>query len=324
MSAKVVLIGLDGATFSVLDPMVNRGVMPYLGRFLAEGVRADLRTIVPPLTPPAWTSLTTGRSPGYHGVFDFFRMESPESRHIRFSNSHDVSVPTIWDLASAAGRSVTALNFPLMFPPPKVSGHVVPGWVPWRQLRLACHPEGLFDRLRSLPGFEPRELAMDIKLEERATEGCSEAEEYAPWIEFHTRREGHWSEIFRYLWETQPSELTAVLFDGVDKLQHLCWRFIDTDGATGWTSEWERRAHELCLAYFRHLDGILERICAMAGPQATVIIASDHGFGPTRQVFHVNAWLERHGYLAWSQARLARQTSRPRFSAWDRWRGTRS
>jgi len=307
MGVKVLLVGLDGATFSVLDPMVARGVMPFLGRLLAGGVRANLRTIVPPLTPPAWTSLSTGRTPGHHGVFDFFRMDSPESRHIRFSSSHDVAVPTVWDTASAAGLRVTALNFPLMFPAPKVAGHVVPGWVPWRQLRLACHPADLFDRLKALPGFEPRELAMDIKLEERATEGCSNAEEYAPWIELHIRREANWFSVFRHLVETEPSELTAVLFDGVDKLQHLCWRFIDCDPGTAWASEWERRAHELCLEYFRHLDGILERMCALVGPEASVVIASDHGFGPTRQVFHVNAWLERRGYLAWSKEQLEKQ-----------------
>jgi predicted AlkP superfamily phosphohydrolase/phosphomutase len=103
MSMKTLLIGLDGATFDVLDPLMEQGVMPFLKTFLAEGVRAGLRTIVPPLTPPAWTSLMTGRTPGQHGVFDFFRMDSPESRHIRFFNSNDVQCETIWTLASAAG-----------------------------------------------------------------------------------------------------------------------------------------------------------------------------------------------------------------------------
>ena len=60
--------------------------------------------------------------------------------------------------------------------------------MPWRQLRLGCHPPGLFDRLKSLPSFEPRELALDMKLEAKAIEGCA-AEEYADWIKLHTRRE---------------------------------------------------------------------------------------------------------------------------------------
>src|SRR5947199_8232541 len=115
MSVRVLLIGLDGATFSVLDPLMARGTMPFLKKFLGQGVRAGLRTIVPALTPPAWTSLMTGRTPGHHGVFDFFRMDLAESRHIRFATSRDVACDTIWDLASRQGRRVTSLNFPLMF-----------------------------------------------------------------------------------------------------------------------------------------------------------------------------------------------------------------
>jgi predicted AlkP superfamily phosphohydrolase/phosphomutase len=309
MSVNVLVIGLDGATFSVLDPLVEQGVMPNLARFFADGVRAPLRTIVPALTPPAWTSLMTGRTPGHHGVFDFFRMDSPETRHIRFATSRDVSTETMWGLADRQGRRVTALNFPLMFPAPRVNGYVVPGWVPWRQLRLACSPAGLFDELKQLPGFEPRELAMDIKLEEKATEGCSDAGQYAPWIEFHIRREQNWLRILEHLHGVAPSHLTAVLFDGVDKLQHLCWRFIDPAEAASLTEPWERRARELCLEYFRRLDGIIGRACALAGESATVVIASDHGFGPTRDVFHVNAWLESKGLLAWSDR--ARQDAAP-------------
>jgi predicted AlkP superfamily phosphohydrolase/phosphomutase len=299
---RTLLIGLDGATFDVLDPMMQSGAMPFLKSFYEQGVRANLRTIVPALTPPAWTSLVTGRTPGQHGVFDFFRMESQESRHIRFFTSHDVQCDTIWSLASAQGLRVTSLNYPAMFPPPRICGNVVPGWVPWKQLRLACWPQDLFERLKAIPGFNPRELAMDIKLEEKATEGSSNYEEYLPWIQMHIRREQNWFEIFRHLTAEDPSELTAVLFDGVDKLQHLCWRFIRPEDATPLTEEWEVQIRDLCIEYFRSLDQILERMCETVGPETTVLIASDHGFGPTYKVFHVNAWLEQHGYLGWSDA----------------------
>jgi predicted AlkP superfamily phosphohydrolase/phosphomutase len=309
MNVKTLLIGLDGATFSVLDPLMEQGVMPFLQSFLAGGARANLRTIVPPLTPPAWTSLMTGRTPGQHGVFDFFRMESAAGRHIRFFNSNDVQCDTIWSLASRQGLRVTSLNFPAMFPAPRISGHVVPGWVPWRQLRLACWPEDLLDRLKTIPGFNQRELAMDIKLEEKATEGCSDREEYGPWIELHIRREQNWFEILRHLIREDPSELTAVLFDGVDKLQHLCWRFLRPEDARPLEAEWEFRVRELCLKYFRQLDGLLEQMCELAGPQATVMMASDHGFGPTYEVFHINTWLQQNGYLAWSEGAAARDTS---------------
>jgi predicted AlkP superfamily phosphohydrolase/phosphomutase len=308
MSMKTLLIGLDGATFDVLDPLMEQGVMPFLKTFLAEGVRAGLRTIVPPLTPPAWTSLMTGRTPGQHGVFDFFRMDSPESRHIRFFNSNDVQCETIWTLASAAGLRTTTLNFPAMFPPPRISGYVVPGWVPWKQLRLACWPEGLFDKLKTIPGFNQRELAMDIKIEEKATEGTSNYAELGPWIELHKRREQNLFQVLRYLTEEDPSELTAVLFDGVDKLQHLCWRFIRPEDDRPLTEDWEFQIRDLCLQYYSCVDRLLQQMCELAGPQTTVLVASDHGFGPTYDVLHINTWLEQHGYLAWSAAAQARDT----------------
>lgn len=308
MSVKTLLIGLDGATFDVLDPLMGQGVMPFLKSFLSQGCRANLRTIVPPLTPPAWTSLMTGRTPGQHGVFDFFRMESSSSQHIRFFNSNDVQCDTIWTLASRHGLRATSLNYPAMFPAPRISGHVVPGWIPWRQLRLACWPEGLLDRLKEVPGFNQRELAMDIKLEEKATEGCDNHEEYGPWIELHIRRERNWFEILRYLVQNDPSELTAVLFDGVDKLQHLCWRFLRPEDARPLVSDWEFEVRELCLKYFSQLDGLLEQMCDLVGPDATVLMASDHGFGPTYDIFHINTWLEQRGYLAWSDAAKNRDT----------------
>lgn len=300
MSIRTLFIGLDGATFDVLDPLMEQGVMPFLRSFFETGVRAGLETIVPALTPPAWTSLMTGRKPGQHGVFDFFRME-PESRQLRFFTSHDVQCETIWSLAAAAGQRVTCLNFPSTFPPPRLAGHIVPGWVPWRQLRLACWPPNLFDRLKEMPGFNPRELGMDIKLEERATEGCSNQDDYGPWVQLHIRRERNWFEIARFLAADESSPLTGVLFDGVDKLQHLCWRFLRPEDDRPLETEWEHDVRRQCLEYFSSLDGILAGLCEMAGPAAHVIIGSDHGFGPTRDVFYVNAWLQSRGYLTWAR-----------------------
>ena len=298
MSRKVLLIGLDGATFDVLDPLMAEGVMPALQRLIGSGVRATLRSTVPALTPPAWTSLVSGRGPGAHGIFDFFRKDSPSSASVRFLTSRDVECPTIWSLANDAGLRSTILNFPLTFPAPRIAGHVVPGgFMPWRQLRLGCHPEGLFDRLRSVPSFNPRELALDMGEEAKALDGCAD-EEYVPWIEMHIRRERQWVDIARHLLHEQPSELTAVLFDGTDKIQHLCWRFIDPAMSGEVTSAWEQAVRDKCREYYRELDALIGELCDSI-PDATVFVTSDHGFGPQVRTFFVNSWLERAGLLAW-------------------------
>ena len=309
---KTLLIGLDGATFTVLDPLMERGVMPFLRELVAGGVRAELRTIMPPLTPPAWTSLMTGKRPGQHGVFDFFQKESPDSEYFHFASSQDVRSATIWSIASEHGKRVVSLNFPLMFPPPAVEGYVVPGgWMPWRQLRLGCHPPGLFDRLKTLPSFDPKEMALDMKLEAKAIEGC-EAEEYADWIRLHSRREERWFEIVRYLVEhEEPADLVAVMFDGPDKLQHLCWRFLDPAFRPAEPTPWEAEIVALCEDYFRRLDGIVRELVELAGPDPTVVLASDHGFGPTWDVLYLNQWLEEHGYLVWADEAPAEASEVP-------------
>lgn len=298
MSCKSLLIGLDGATFTVLDPFMAQGLMPNLKSLVDGGVRATLRTIVPALTPPAWTSLMTGRRPGHHGIFDFFQKSAANSEKIEFSTSKDVRTETVWSMVNKNGLSVTVLNFPLMFPAPELNGHVVAGWIPWRQLRLGCYPSNLYDRLKALPGFNVRELAMDMALEAKATEGAAE-EEYAAWIELHTRREQQWLKVASYLMENEPSDLVAVLFDGPDKIGHLLWRFIDPAYWPANPTAEEVHIRDMCFNYFHKLDQAIGQLVGLAGSEATIILASDHGFGATTEVFHINTWLAERGYLTW-------------------------
>jgi len=80
-------------------------------------------------------------------------------------------------------------------------------------------------------------------------------------------REQRWFDILSYLMEEEPADLTAVLFDGVDKIQHLCWRFLDPACRGAEPSSWERTIVELCEGYFRQIDGIIARIVERAGPE---------------------------------------------------------
>jgi predicted AlkP superfamily phosphohydrolase/phosphomutase len=295
------LIGLDGATFTILDPLMSKGVMPFLKNFLKSGVRANLRSVIPPLTPPAWTSLVTGRSPGHHGIFDFFLREN-NSPHIRFATSKDVRCETIWSIASQNGRRVTTLNFPLMLPPPELNGYVVAGgWMTPRQLPLGCYPDTLYPKIKSIPGFDPHSVAMKMAHEEKVLEGCTR-DEYEDWIKMHITREHQWFNILSYLIHEEPCDLTAILFDGVDKIQHLCWRFLAPEYANEVLMPWEQQVQNLCLEYFSKLDRLLAEIVSLSGPDPTIVIASDHGFGAQTETFFVNAWLNREGYLTWANS----------------------
>ena len=298
---RTVLIGLDGATFTVLDPFMESGVMPFLRRFTGDGVRAELLSTPNPLTAQAWPSMTTSRSPANCGVFDFIRFETrKDGPFVTTTDSRDLRSETIWSIASRSNRRVTTLNFYAMYPPRPVAGHSVSGFVPFRQMKSAVYPPSLYERMKSLPGFNAKELAMDLDLEKKCINGLPH-EEYEAWIRLHIRRERQWFELLRHLMTNEPSDLTAIVFDGVDKLQHLCWRFIDPRLFPDAPSPWEKHIRELCLEYFQQLDGFLSEIVTLAGSGSRAFIVSDHGFGATTELFYVNAWLHDHGYLHWTR-----------------------
>lgn len=297
---RVLLIGLDGATYRVLDDLVARGVMPELAALQQRAARTELLSTPNAFTPPAWTSLMTGVGPGEHGIFDFVRVLPGEGRpSYSMATSRDVHHETIWSIASRHDLRVAALNFPLMFPPRPVNGFVVPGFVPPRHLQRFVHPAWFYDRIRAQPGFDESELLLDMDIERESLQTLPD-DRYEEWIDLHTRREAQWARIAELLITEEEPDLMAVLFDGVDKLQHLCWRFLDPELFPHLPSAFERRVRECCLTYFRRLDDHIGRLVAAAGPDTHVVVCSDHGFGPTAELFYVNVLLAQHGYLRWA------------------------
>lgn len=302
MTTKTLFIGMDGATFTVLDDLTSGDapVMPFMAKLFQEGSRAKLRSTPNPLTPPAWVSLMTGRSPGHHGVYDFIRTEE-RGNDVFFTlyDSRDCRVETIWSIASQQGKRVAALNFPFTAPPPKdLNGFMVPGFVPWRHLRRNCVPKDLYDRLKKIPDFNPKELAWDFEQEKQALDELSD-EDRENWVRYHLPREMQWFRIAEHLLTEEAPDLMAVMFDGVDKLQHQAWLYIDPNHQHGELSDYHKRMRSLCMDYFRQLDGFIERLVTQVGPDVQVFLASDHGFTSTYEVVRINAYLEEKGYAKW-------------------------
>jgi len=302
MTTRTLFIGMDGATFTVLDDLTAgpEPVMPFMAKLFAQGARAKLRSTPNPLTPPAWVSLMTGRSPGHHGVFDFIRTEERgDDVFFTLYDSRDCRVETIWSIASRQGKRVAALNFPFTAPPPQdLQGFMVPGFVPWRHLRRNCAPKDLYDRLKSIPDFNPKELAWDFEQEKQALDELSD-DDREKWVSYHLPREQQWFRIAEHLLREEAPDLMAVMFDGVDKLQHQAWLYIDPRQQLGELSEYHQRMRVLCMAYFRQLDGFIERLVTLAGPEVQVFLASDHGFTATHEIVRINTYLEEKGYLKW-------------------------
>lgn len=303
MTVRTLFIGLDGATFTVLNELTQPqgdqpAVMPFMGKIFAEGVRSKLRSTPNPLTPPAWVSLMTGRGPGHHGVYDFVRAEERGDQvFMTLYDARDCRVETIWSIASRQGKRVAALNFPFTAPPPQdLNGFILPGFVPWKHLRRNTHPADLYDRLKQIPGFEPRELAWDFDQEQQAGNELSDHDR-EEWVRYHLPREMQWFKVAEYLLKEEAPDLMAVLFDGVDKLQHQAWQYLDPAVPHAEMGEFHLRMRALSLSYFKQLDGFIENLVTAAGPEVQVFFASDHGFTASHEIVRINAHLAEKGYV---------------------------
>src|SRR5918993_6123991 len=115
--SRVFIVGWDGATFDLIRPWIDDGRLPNLARVIANGVHGPLRSTIPPWSFQAWTSFMTGKNPGQHGVYDFFR--TPEGTYdLEFVNAgHRRGGATLWQILSEAGRKVIANGISRTLPP---------------------------------------------------------------------------------------------------------------------------------------------------------------------------------------------------------------
>ena len=146
MPKRVLMIGLDGATFTLFKPLSEQGVLPFLTHMIENGTAAHLMSTRNPLTPPAWTSMTTGVSPETHGIYDFLRPAylKDGSVYLKVNDSRLNRAETVFEMANRGGLRGTAFNFYGYAPARPIDGYVVSGFVPWKHLRHGIHPKEFF------------------------------------------------------------------------------------------------------------------------------------------------------------------------------------
>ncbi|RME45666.1 MAG: hypothetical protein D6795_16355 [Deltaproteobacteria bacterium] len=286
---RLLVLGLDGATFRLLDPLMARGAMPYLAALIGEGVRRELTTVFPPVTATAWASFATGRTPGGHGILDF-AIRDPKGGGVHPATLSDQHGETVWGEVSRAGRRVSVLNLPLGYPPEPVRGTWIAGFLTPPGRRDYASPPGLLEAiearlgpypLHAAPVYTPGRGARILAELERITAYKFEAA--------HLVQTWHPADLlFLHIWET-------------DRLQHELWHVWDEAHPLHDPSE-GARLREGIVGYFRALDARIERLHESM-PAHDIVILSDHGFGPVEKFLHVNVWLHENGWLAFREER---------------------
>ena len=146
-SPRLTVIGLDAATFDVIDPMIEAGELPNLAEIFESGSRGVLRSTTHPLTTQAWTTMLTGVNAGRHGMWDFCERDETGYR-LRMVNGSYRRAPAVWDHLTAAGRSVGIVNVPFTWPAPEVNGFLIAGVDAASRERGLTYPDTLLADLR--------------------------------------------------------------------------------------------------------------------------------------------------------------------------------
>jgi len=285
---KLVLIGLDGATFRVLHPLVDACVMPTVARFLKEGASGVLHSTRPPVTCPAWPTMFTGVNPGKHGVFSFTCRRGKDARP-HTASSLDVRAPTIWELVGRAGRRVGVMNVPITFPAQPVNGFMVAGFpAPAGSGEIIWPRSEYEDAKRDLPGFVVNWPGVGQRMRTQR-EQIQLVESVNALMRARNR-------AFEYFLDRHQIDFCYLVFEYPDKVQHRFYPLLES--MNGLAADPYGPVLRLLQDGYREIDAAIGRLVERFGDDTNYLIVSDHGFGPVRRVMYLNHFLERHGLLA--------------------------
>ncbi|MDD5044236.1 MAG: alkaline phosphatase family protein, partial [Candidatus Omnitrophica bacterium] len=217
---KVFILGLDGGTWKILDPLLQKGLMPNLKKMVEEGTKGTLRSTVPPLTPPAWTSFQTGVNPGKHGIFDFLGFD-PTKKKTYVVNSNSIPLKTIWDIASNSGKKVITVNVPLTYPPKREPNRITIGCMlsPKENVDIVW-PKEIFEKYIKRSGYKILGAYSTGSLKDSAIEAI---------INEATEVERARIEVSRRLMADYPWDLFMLQIQSTDHVQHFFSHYLDPD-----------------------------------------------------------------------------------------------
>ena len=286
LAKRVLLIGWDAADWKVITPLMDAGKMPALKSLVERGVMGNLSTLAPPFSPMLWTSIATGHTADRHGILHFVQPADDGSQFTPVLNSSR-RVKALWNILSQSGMRSNVVGWWPSHPVEPIQGAMVsnffhpataPIFEPWVAPPGTVHPPELEDVLASYR-VHPAELTANHLLpflpqladvdQDNDARVLSVAKILADAATVHA--------VSTYLMAETEWDLTAVYFDAIDHFSHGFMRYRPPQMAN--VSDDDHRLYQNVVdAAYQYHDMMLERQLAIAGPDCTVILISDHGF----------------------------------------------
>jgi predicted AlkP superfamily pyrophosphatase or phosphodiesterase len=320
---KLTFIAVDGADWDVIDPLVARGLLPHFQKAIERGTRADLMSlgdewVFKPeegrwgTSPAIWTSAATGKLPEEHGITDFIVRDGDITFPI---TSNYLSAMPVWEILGERGRKVALVGWWASWPAKPLNGFVVSDHVgisrwdlttTYRSAGLELHadtyPASLLEEIRparcapeDITAAEAMKLcgiqrdAGELKVGSKLFE-----------LKIAISADLTYSGAGLYLIDTYHPDFITVYIEGIDIIQHLFWKYMPGEASRFGTDPAEvENLGKVVELYHVFVDSLLGEFMQRMGERDCLIIASDHGFQPSRvrEKIHISGEHERRGIL---------------------------
>jgi predicted AlkP superfamily phosphohydrolase/phosphomutase len=287
-SPLALVIGIDGGTFDLIDPLVERGLLPNIQGLLNSSVSSRTTCTWPAHTAPGWSTFVSAAAPGNHGIYQFYDTQDP-GYGARITQSGDLGRSSAWDWLAAQSYTLGLVNVPMSHPPADLPGYQIT-WPLERTLRH-CRPDSLLRELATARAHFQSDLATMF----RGDMGYLDQAERN--VEARIRS-------VRHLMTTRPTDVVMVVLTEADRVGHHYWHYEDAghprhEGAPA-DSGWERALTRV----YQALDTAVGELLALVDEDTVVTLVSDHGLGRGRFAFSVHQVLREAGLLATEPGRV--------------------
>ena len=282
--SKTLVIGLDGVPLHLVEGWISKGKLPNLQRLIKGGAVGHLNSTTPHTSAAAWSSFMTGKNPGKTGIYDF--LERRKNSYTFVPNNSDTrSGKAVWRVLSEAGKRVGILNVPLTYPVEKVNGVMLTGWMTPYLAKDVTYPPDFMKELEAAIGnysIYPLETFSEDKRE-------------AYFAASHKLLR-MLTDATLYTMRRAPWDFLMVVYFDTDRILHQLWHYLDPTHPFRRKDTGEDKSGPV-MEYFSKLDESIGKLLEQAGDDTNVIIMSDHGMGPTRNMIVLNTWLLQKGLI---------------------------
>jgi predicted AlkP superfamily phosphohydrolase/phosphomutase len=288
--SRVLLFGLDGATFDVINPLIAAGQLPNLAHIMKTGASGPLRSTIPPITPTAWTSVFTGKNPGKHGIYDFQELDPDtyQRKPVRVNRHREKS---LWTLLGETGKRSIVIDVPFTYPPHPLNGLMITGYGTPRTA------ETIFTYPTNFKSILPPALHSEIRVgipQHRFDRSQALIDE---WREVMNGR----SRLLQHLIKNEAWDFFFAVLTITDNMGHIFWTYLDPNHPNYHKSEGSH-FREAFLDGYKQCDVILGELLAVIDSNTTILIMSDHGFGSIYPRQYLFQRLVDGDYLRYLQA----------------------